>query len=276
MECAGNGRARLNPRPHSQPWLNEAVGTAEWTGTSLWPVLEGAGILDGAVEVLFTGLDRGTQANVEQWYQRSLSLEEAKRPEVMLAYEMNGLPLPPQHGFPLRLVVPGWYGMTSVKWLQSITLLTEEFTGFQQKVFYRIHTADDDPGEQVSRMFPRSLLVPPGIPEFETRDRLIPPSPITLEGRAWSGFAPIARVEVSTDGGASWADAVLDPPVGPYAWRQWRFDWDAAEGDYLLGSRATDGAGNTQPLDQRWNAKGVANNMVQTVAVHVRPDVVLG
>lgn len=276
MECAGNGRARLDPRPHSQPWLNEAVGTAQWTGTPLWPLLEEAGLREGAVEILFTGLDRGTQGEHEQWYERSLTLQEARRPEVILAYEMNGQPLPPQHGYPLRLVVPGWYGMTSVKWLKAITALTEEFSGFQQKVFYRIAQDEDDPGTQVSRMFPRSLIVPPGIPEFETRDRLLPPGPVVLEGRAWSGWAPIARVEVSLDGGSSWADAATETPLGPHAWRRWSYEWNAGEGDHLVASRATDEAGNTQPVEQRWNMRGVANNMVQTVVVHVRTGVVLG
>jgi sulfane dehydrogenase subunit SoxC len=275
MECAGNGRARLDPRPHSQPWLNEAIGTAQWTGTPLWPLLEETGLREGAVEILFTGLDRGTQGEHEQWYERSLTLQEARRPEVVLAYEMNGQPLPPQHGYPLRLVVPGWYGMTSVKWLKAITALTEEFSGFQQKVFYRIARDDDDPGTQVSRMFPRSLLVPPGIPEFETRDRLLPPGPVVLEGRAWSGWAPIARVEVSLDGGASWADAAMETPVGPHAWCRWSYEWNADEGKHLVASRATDEAGNTQPGEQRWNMRGVANNMVQTVVVHVRTGVVL-
>jgi DMSO/TMAO reductase YedYZ molybdopterin-dependent catalytic subunit len=120
MECAGNGRAHLDPRPVSQPWLNEAVGTARWRGAPLRPLLEEAGLREGAVEVVFTGLDRGVENGIDQHYQRSLRLEEALRDEVLLAYEMNGLPLPPQHGFPLRLVVPGWYGMTNVKWLASI------------------------------------------------------------------------------------------------------------------------------------------------------------
>src|SRR5438874_9163302 len=117
MECAGNGRAKLLPRPVSQPWLLEAVGTAEWGGTPLRPLLEEAGILDGAVDVLFRGLDRGLEADVEQSYERSLSIDDALRDEVLLAWEINGVPLPPQHGFPLRLVVPGWYGMANVKWL---------------------------------------------------------------------------------------------------------------------------------------------------------------
>src|SRR5204863_4672704 len=127
-----------------------------------------------------------------------------------------------------------------------------------------------------SRLYPRSLLVPPGIPEFESRDRLLPPSRVTVEGRAWSGWAPIARVDVSVDGGATWSDGALEPPVGPHAWRRWRFDWDAPEGDHVIASRATDESGNTQPVEQRWNMRGVANNMVQTVVVHVRPGILLG
>ena len=125
LECAGNGRALLAPRPISQPWLQEAVGTAEWTGTPLAPLLEEAGLSGAAREVVFTGLDRGVQGDVEHDYERSLPLAEALREEVLLAYAVNGQPLPPQHGFPLRLVVPGWYGMTHVKWLRSITVAEE-------------------------------------------------------------------------------------------------------------------------------------------------------
>jgi DMSO/TMAO reductase YedYZ molybdopterin-dependent catalytic subunit len=115
LECAGNGRARLSPRPVSQPWLVEAVGTAEWTGTPLAPLLAEAGLAPDAVDVVFTGADRGVERGVVQDYQRSLSTADARRDEVLLAYEMNGAPLPVQHGFPLRLVAPGWYGMAHVK-----------------------------------------------------------------------------------------------------------------------------------------------------------------
>ena len=134
MECAGNGRARLDPRPISQPWITEAIGTAEWTGTPLRPILEEAGIEDDVVELVFRGADHGIQGEVEQDYERSLSLEDAMRDEVLLAYAMNGAPLPPQHGFPLRLVVPGWYGMTSVKWLSAIEAVAEPFRGFPDGV----------------------------------------------------------------------------------------------------------------------------------------------
>src|SRR5215218_3267604 len=211
MECAGNGRARLDPRPVSQPWLEEAVGTAEWTGTPLRPLLEEAGVLDGAVEVLFAGADRGVQGGLEHDYERSLPLAEAMREEPLLAWGVNGRPLPPQHGYPLRLVVPGWYGMTSVKWLRRITLLDEPFEGYQQTGTYLIHTSEDDPGTPVTRIQPRSLLLPPGMPEFESRRRFLPPGRHRLSGRAWSGLAPVARVEVSADGGGGWAAAELGP-----------------------------------------------------------------
>jgi len=269
MECAGNGRARLDPRPISQPWLEEAVGTAEWTGTPLRPLLEEAGIGPGAVEVLFVGADRGVQGGLEQDYERSLPLEEAMREEVLLAWGVNGRPLPPQHGYPLRLVVPGWYGMTSVKWLRRISVLTEPFGGYQQTGSYLIHTSEDDPGTPVTRIQPRSLLVPPGIPSFESRERFCPPGRHLLTGRAWSGLAPVAAVEVSTDGGRSWRPARLDGQPSPWAWAGWSFAWEATPGTYELCSRATDAAGNTQPTEPPWNTGGYANNAVQRVPVTV-------
>ena len=202
MECAGNGRAQLSPRPLSQPWLLEAVGTAEWTGTPLRGLLDEAGVGDDAVEVAFRGLDRGLEGGEEQLFERSLPLDAALGEDVLLAYAMNGQPLPPQHGFPLRLVVPGWYGMTSVKWLERISLLDRPFEGYQQARGYRVRQAPDEQGEPVSRMQPRSLIVPPGIPDFATRARTLAPGPCTVRGRAWSGFGSVERVEVSSDGGA--------------------------------------------------------------------------
>jgi sulfane dehydrogenase subunit SoxC len=269
MECAGNGRARLDPRPVSQPWLSEAIGTARWAGTPLRPVLEEAGVAEGAVEVLFTGLDRGIEGGEEQSFRRALPLEEALREEVFLAYEMNGAPLPPQHGHPLRLVVPGWYGMTNVKWLTEVELLDRPFEGYQQSQGYRLRQAEDEEGEPLSRMLPRSLLVPPGIPEFLSRERTVPAGEVVLEGRAWSGLAPVASIEVSTDGGSTWSDAKLEPEGERWAWRGWRFVWQAEPGEYVLGSRARDEAGNEQPLEPAWNLGGYANNAVQRVPVTV-------
>ncbi len=144
MECAGNGRALLEPRPLSQPWLHEAVGTAEWSGVPLTALLDEAGVEADAVEIVFSALDRGVENGVAQTYERSLAMDEARRPEILVALEMNGQPLLPQHGAPARLVVPGWYGMTNVKWLSAMTAVREPFTGYQQSWSYRLR---QDPSE---------------------------------------------------------------------------------------------------------------------------------
>src|SRR6266487_1543449 len=264
LECAGNGRARLHPRPVSQPWLVEAIGTAEWTGTPLGPLLEEAGLAKDAVEVVFRGSDRGVQGGEEHDYARSLTVADAMRPEVLLAYAMNGVALPPQHGFPLRLIVPGWYGMTSVKWLNSVEVVTDPFDGFQQTIAYRYQRDADDPGTPVTRMRVRALMIPPGIPDFFSRRRLVDHGRVTLAGRAWSGAGPVQRVEVAVDG--DWASAALDPPVGDFAWRGWSFEWDACPGEHELSVRAVDAIGDVQPLEQPWNYQGMGNNLVQQVA----------
>ncbi|MCX4854664.1 sulfite oxidase [Streptomyces canus] len=270
MECAGNGRALLTPRPVSQPWLVEAVGTAEWTGVPLRLLLAEAGVEADAVDVVCTGADHGVERGVEQDYQRALPLRVATgtEPDVLVAYEMNGTPLPPQHGHPLRLVVPGWYGMAHVKWLREITVTDTPFTGFQQTVAYRLRQHPGDEGEPVTRIAPRALLVPPGFPDFMSRARVVRPGAVTLEGRAWSGRAPVTRAEVSTDAGQSWHEAELEPDAGHrWSWRRWRFNWRAEPGAYVLSARATDAEGHTQPLEQPWNRGGFANNLVQRVDV---------
>src|SRR5262245_2143553 len=230
LECAGNGRARLEPRPLSNPWLLEAIGTAEWTGTSLAPILDEAGLHDDARELVFTGHDRGVQGGVEHDYQRSLSVAEARRPEVLLAYAMNGEPLQPQHGAPVRLLVPGWYGMTSVKWLRRIEAIDSAFDGYQQATAYHYRKSGDDPGTPVSRIRVRALMTPPGIPDFFTRRRLVDAGQVTLRGRAWGGRAPLRRVDVGVDG--SWSEATLAPSMGDWAWRGWAFRWDATPGEH--------------------------------------------
>lgn len=270
LECAGNGRARTVPRPVSQPWLDEAVGTAEWTGTPLAPLLREAGVRDDAVDVVFTGADHGLERGVEQDYARALPVAEAMREEVMLAYEVNGVALPPQHGFPLRLLVPGWYGMTHVKWLTGVELLSHTYEGFQNAVAYRVTTSAGDPGDPVTRINPRALIAPPGVPDFMTRTRFVQVGSVRVSGRAWSGWDAISRVEVSVDGGATWADADLGTPVGPHAWVAWSYRWEARRaGAYELLARAHDAAGNVQPVSA-WNRQGMACNASQRVRVVVR------
>jgi DMSO/TMAO reductase YedYZ molybdopterin-dependent catalytic subunit len=268
MECAGNGRALMEPRPVSQPWHTEAIGTAEWTGTPLRHLLHEAGLSRDAGEILFTGLDRGVQGDEVQEYQRSLSMEEAMRDEVTLVYAMNGRPLEPQHGYPLRLIVPGWYGMTSVKWLCRIEAIRGPFEGYQMLGSYRYSESSDDLGEPVTLQKVRALMVPPGIPDFFTRTRLIEAGPVRLTGRAWAGRLAVAGVEVSTDGGKNWKPAILGKPVGPFAWCEWSYNWQATPGLHTLCVRARDSAGDEQP-DTLWNYQGMGNNMTQRVEVLV-------
>src|SRR5438093_6442346 len=269
MECAGNGRALFAPRRISQPWLFEAIGTAKWTGTPLWGILEEAGIRRDAVEVVFTGLDRGVEGEQVQFYQRSLIVGEAKREEVLLVYEMNGEPLQPQHGYPLRLLVPGWYGMASVKWLDRIEAVAEPFQGYQMVRAYRYAQAADDPGEPVNAIRVRALMIPPGIPDFMTRTRLVHAGQVTLSGKAWAGPLSVTRVEVSVDSGSTWSEAQLDEAVSSFAWRTWTFVWNASPGACTLCVRAIDSEGNVQPLDQQWKLGGYGNNGVQRVNVVV-------
>jgi sulfane dehydrogenase subunit SoxC len=268
LECAGNGRAQLLPRPVSQPWLSEAVGTAQWTGTSLSSLLREAGVAHDAVDVVFTAADHGIERGIEQDYQRALPLAEAMDDEVLLAYEMNGAPLPPQHGAPLRLIVPGWYGMAHVKWLRRITVVPEPFDGFQMRA-YRLRDTQDESGTPLTRIEPRALLIPPGFPDFMSRRRVVMSGAVCVEGRAWSGWAQISLVEVSIDGGNTWEVADLEPAPASHGWARWTWAWHAEPGSYLLSARATDASGRTQPLGQRWSRGGFANNTIQRVPVSV-------
>jgi len=270
LECAGNGRAALTPRPVSQPWLDGAVGTADWTGARLADVLARAVPDPDAVDVVLTGHDHGVERGVEQDYARGLPLEEALAPDVLVAYEMNGAPLPVQHGFPARVVVPGWYGMTSVKWLRSVTVVDHPFDGFQNRA-YRLRQDADEEGVPVTRIEPRALLEPPGVAEFATRARFLSAGPVVLRGRAWSGWAPVDRVEVSCDDGATWTDADLGPAEHRWAWRSFHVAWVAPPGLHRLRVRAHDASGRVQPDLPPWNRGGFVNNTCQPVVVQVRP-----
>jgi DMSO/TMAO reductase YedYZ molybdopterin-dependent catalytic subunit len=269
LECAGNGRAMSDVRPFSQPWLLEAVGTASWGGTPLAPILEEAGVPDGTIDLAFRGLDHGIEGGEHRSYERGLPLAEAMRPEVMIAYEMNGQPLLPQHGAPARLVVPGWYGMAHVKWLGAIEALAEGFRGYQNDVAYRVRADDFDVGEPLTRIRVRSLIEPPGVPSFPERERSLDAGPATIRGRAWSGSAPVEHVDVSTDGGTTWAAATVEPAPAEHAWHRWHLDWTATPGVHELVSRATDATGDTQPMRAEPNLGGYANNAVHRVTVTV-------
>jgi DMSO/TMAO reductase YedYZ molybdopterin-dependent catalytic subunit len=232
-------------------------------------ILEEAGLRSDAIEIVFTSIDQGVEGGQLQRYQRSLNIADAMRDEVLLAYAMNDEPLPPQHGYPLRLVVPGWYGMASVKWLDNIQAVSEPFEGYQMKQVYRYQKTADEPGEPVSLIRVRSLMIPPGIPDFLTRTRVVQSGSVSLSGRAWAGRLSVSRVEVSTNGGSTWSDAQLGEHVSPFAWRGWTFPWKASPGKYTLCVRATDADGSVQPTQQHWNFGGYGNNAVQRVDVIV-------
>lgn len=266
LECAGNGRALMSPRWPSQPWAQEAVGTAEWTGTPLAPLLDQAGISSDAVEVVFYGTDEGISSGDRHHYGRSLTVDEACNTDVLLVYEMNGQPLLPQHGFPLRLIVPGWYGMASVKWLNNIDVIETPFDGHQQVKTYVLKDQQGNPTAPVKHMKVRALMIPPGIPDWTTRKRLVDPGVIEIHGRAWSGQGvPISKVEFFDNG--NWLEAELHTSKGKYAWTAWSCNWDATPGRHELRCRATDANGDCQPLEAFWDYSGFCNNIAQSVEV---------
>jgi sulfane dehydrogenase subunit SoxC len=271
LECAGNGRGHVSPRYPSIPWLEEGVSTAEWTGVPLRDLLEKAGIEKNAKEIVFHGADRGVDRGQAHSFSRSLVPAEAMRDDVLLAYAMNGAPLPPQHGAPLRLVVPRWYGMASVKWLQRVEALDRPFDGVQQAQSYHFRGAQGDTADKAvpcTRMRVNSLMAPPGIPDFYARRRLAEAGTIEIVGRAWSGEGAVARVEFGVDG--DWREAALEEAPGPHAWQRWRARWLAEKGEHALRCRATDVHGNRQPLEPVWDATGFGNNAVQCVEVTVQ------
>lgn len=260
LECAGNGRAFLDPPAKGEQWQIGAVGTAEWTGAPLRAVLEMAGPLASAVEVLCVGADAGTPADVGTRiaFERSLPIADALRNDALLAYAMNGNDLPPEHGAPLRLVVPGWYGMASVKWLARLSLLERKFDGFFQTKRYVI---GDQPLREIA---PRALIAWP------REGQRLPSRPFVVRGYAWSGRGDLARVEISADGGRAWQDASVAEGLSPYAWREWHCPIaPRSSGRLVLLARAVTTGGATQPLDQVRGDLGYANNAARPVRIEV-------
>jgi len=262
LECAGNGRRFIEPATPGEQWGLGAVGTAEWTGAPLRLLLERAGVGPGAREVLFRGADRGVVADVgaRVAYERSLPIADARREDVIVAWAMNGRPIPREHGGPLRLVVPGWYGMASVKWLATIAVLDRSFDGFYQRDRYVID------GRPLREIAPRAVITSPG------DGALLSGSILEIRGYAWSGAARIERVTVGV--GADRADADLGEAPSAYAWRPFTRKVALASAerlDLVVSARATDAAGNVQPEVPVWNALGYGNNAVRPVRVRLSP-----
>jgi DMSO/TMAO reductase YedYZ molybdopterin-dependent catalytic subunit len=260
LECAGNGRAFLDPPVVGEQWRTGAVGTAEWTGASLRTVLQMAQPLSTAVEVLCIGADAGTPVDVGARiaYERSLPMADALRDDVLITYAMNGEDLPTEHGAPLRLIVPGWYGMASVKWLARLRLLERPFEGFFQTQRYVV---GDRPLREIAA---RAVIAWP-----QEGERLAC-RPFVARGYAWSGRGDLARVEVSADGGNSWQDAALEDGIGRYAWRQWQAAIaPRTSGDLIVLARAVTTAGKTQPRQEVRNERGYENNAARPVRIDI-------
>lgn len=268
LECAGNGRLQMDPLPKGTLWGYGAVSIVEFTGTPLLNVLKMAGISDRAVEVLFLGADRGdVEPGRNEVFARSLKIDMALHSDTLLAWKMNGDPLTPKHGYPMRLVVPGWYGMASVKWLTQVTLLTEPFNGFFQNEHYvYLDEEGTRQGDPVQHIRPRSLIVNPVDGTVLSKGAVK-----VIEGIAWSGHGPITQVDVSVDGGDRWLEVELAPPSTPHGVQRWRFKWlPQTPGGHTVLSRATDELGNLQPVSQISNRLGYGNNGLQAVIVSVQ------
>jgi DMSO/TMAO reductase YedYZ molybdopterin-dependent catalytic subunit len=274
LECAGNGRLDMRPLPIGEPWGDYAVSTARWTGALLHEVLEKAQPAADGVEVRFEGADHGAyhlqpvlaETNKDDLtFVRALPLALAIDPaaEILIAYEMNGEPLSPDHGAPFRIIVPHWYAVASVKWLKSIHVLTEPYTGEFQTGHY-MYEWPDKPHEAVSLMRVRARITDPA------PGATIPSGPYSVRGKAWSGTGPVTNVDVSFTGEGEWHAATLAAPKGPYQWQDWSFDWEPTVGRHSLRARAIDAAGNVQPDVPPWNRLGYGNNAIEVSYVDVR------
>jgi DMSO/TMAO reductase YedYZ molybdopterin-dependent catalytic subunit len=270
VQCSGNGRAFHRPKVPGVQWERGAAGNAEWTGVRLSDVLEKTGLRGDARHVQFQGADRPVVASVPLFI-RSIPIEKAMHPDTILAYEMNGRPLPLLHGAPLRVITPGWMADSCTKWLTEITVQAEEAKGYYMQTAYRVPTMPVEPGTTsngpstpVEAMVVKSLIAAPQ--EGES----LRVGPLTIQGVAWSGETKVVKVEVSLDEGKIWKTARLVGEDRPYAWRQWQFIWNAkTAGTYVLLCRATDARGHVQPAATPWNPSGFLWNGWDRVTITV-------
>jgi len=270
LECAGNGRSHFRPRMPGLQWNKGAIGNAEWRGPRVRDILAKAGALPSAAFADFDGADVGVAKTPD--FIRSIPMRKCLHEATILALEMNGAPLPDIHGFPARLIVPGWDGASWVKWVSRIDATEQMHGGFYMNPAYRYPRNPGPPGQPVK---PEDLDVLEGMavksffarPASGSRHKL---GAITLSGAAWAGENRIVRVDVSSDGGATWRPASLSRQDYRFAWRTWQFEWKPARpGYYTLCCRALDSAGRTQPLEAAWNPSGYLYNAVERVGVTV-------
>jgi DMSO/TMAO reductase YedYZ molybdopterin-dependent catalytic subunit len=270
LECAGNGRAFFDPPVAGIQWGKGAVGTARWTGARLGDVLKRAGVKPAGRYVVLNGADQPIGKMPD--FIRNVPMEKAMLADTVLAYEMNGEPLPIAHGFPLRAVVPGWEGAYAVKWLNHIQVIDREHEGFFVKTAYRFPAKRIAPGAGVDPkdMLPLTGLVVKSFINSPPDGAKVSTGAVRVSGFAWAGEADIARVDISTDGGSTWHPARLGRDHERYAWRQFEYEWRAAApGSYVIMSRATDDQGRSQPVVAQWNPSGYLWNVIDQVRINV-------
>ncbi len=269
--CAGNSRSTFEPKVPGSQWCNGAMGNAKWKGVKLKDILAMAGVKNGAIEVSFQGLDKGPLPEVPVFV-KSLGIDHAIDGDVIVAYEMNGQPLPMLNGYPLKLVVPGWYATYWVGSLANINVLTDTFKGFWMKTAYRIPSTgvNESPDSLAKSTVPisginlHSIFVEPDMTEPVTANKQC-----LVEGLAFNDGTGIKKVELSLDDGKTWAETKLNPELGKYSWRRWKYDWTpSAKGTYHLKVRATDNNGHTQ-TDKQWNRSGYARGFIEHLDVNV-------
>ncbi|HEY2785477.1 MAG TPA: sulfite oxidase [Fimbriiglobus sp.] len=276
LECAGNGRVFLNPAVSGLQWGLGAVGTAKWTGPTLAAVLALAGVKKDAVEVILEGADTGSINGEPKTpgpihFARSLPLAKALKPEVVLAVRMNDRPVPVSHGFPVRAVVGGWFGMASVKWLTRIVVTAKPFQGYFQTLNYSYFVREDGRPTlvPVTKLVPKASISQPSFGDVVPAGKKL-----TVTGWAWTGDGKVAKVEVNDDddGGKAWAAAKLVGEDEPFCWRKWEYEWSVpgTPGPVKLLARATDDAGNTQPTRRDIDRRQYMINHLVPVEVTVR------
>jgi sulfite oxidase len=270
LECAGNGRSLHRPQVPGVQWGKGAVGTARFSGPRLRDILQRAGVKPAGKHVMFHGLDE-VPGKVPPFI-RSIPIEKALDADTLIATHMNGSPLTKHHGFPARALVPGWIGAASCKWLTEIKVLDAEFVGNFMSPAYRLPNQSVKPGDAVKPedTHPVTALSVKSVIAGPSDSATVKPGKVPVHGAAWAGEADIAKVEISTDNGATWSPAKLGREQARYAWRLWSYDWKASKGgDYTILSRATDTQGRTQPAAPVWNPSGYLYNAVDQVKVHV-------
>jgi DMSO/TMAO reductase YedYZ molybdopterin-dependent catalytic subunit len=268
LECAGDKRSLFKKKAQGNQFGLGAISHAVWGGIRLKDVFDKTGISPNATEIVFKGLDFGQRKDMQEpvSFERSLPLEKGIHPDTLLAYEMNGEQLPNKHGFPLRLIVPGWYAVASVKWLNKIKLIDKPFMGPFQSIDYVILKKPNDykHAEPVTQVLINSTIASP------TEEQEIGLGKNTITGYAWAGEQSVKTVEISTDGGKNWNPATLIDPDVPYSWRKWSFEWEAQKpGEYTIMCKAINDLNEEQPLEVKWNVKGYQNNSIHSVSVHV-------